>query len=67
VDDGPEAELRGGERLNDCVAWAAQQPSVEAVLLNCCAPETISDRIPHLAKALSGMRTCHSLEIHCTS
>lgn len=54
LEDSPAQRLRGGEGVADAAAWAAAQPEVEAVLLNCCAPEAISAALPALSAAVRG-------------
>ena len=54
LEDSPAQRLRGGEGVADAAAWAASQPEVQAVLLNCCAPEAISAALPALKAAVKG-------------
>jgi homocysteine S-methyltransferase len=53
----PAPALRGGEALANAAAAVAAVPGVEALLVNCCAPQAVTAALPVLrAAAPAGMR-----------
>jgi len=54
LQDNDKALLRGGETLNDAVKAMLEIPGIEAVLVNCCAPQAISAAIPIMKECLRG-------------
>lgn len=57
LEDDTNAVLRSGEALAEAARAVQEQASIAALLVNCCAPHTISCAMPVIAEVCSGTNT----------
>lgn len=61
LEDSKRAVLRSGEALAGAASWAASEPAVSAILLNCCAPQAISAALPQVQAAKEASQRAQSV------